>query len=611
LWLDDNSNSLDNMRIRCKIPGHSSGKALEGLGEGRLSLVAENVDVALEDQVDVTLFTTVDAMVAFMSHPSQHKFAKYPASLFRIITNRRLFVGPSGLHSRVYRLAKWSSAFPAILVFHGGRSDGLEEFAGYPNLTISQHAADCEAYVSFQAAKAAATHVPEISLGSASNYGPEMYVQGMRRTSIVTGADEEAARRVFRTCNRRDLCVVLKEAHFDVRDLKYCGFDAMTLASAGFDVFTLSTTGFSSDQLAQAGLPTDRCIVFNGYIYKTLRDHDPSAVHLIDDHDELHKHLEPGWQISPATPDALHVCAAYPWATHALVLADGSAYYTALARSIWKTPGKKAKSECLIRHKEGHSVIDGGIQSDILISRQLFCGDIASLRYERFPVSDLQSSNRDFGNLKSRGFSAMELKSGGFDARALYLAGFSGPELQSIGFDINSLDATSLISAASSLNVALAMTGFSKEQLEKAEILTDRCIVFNGYIYKTLGDHDPSSIHVIGEFGKLYDLEPGWQISPATPDALHVCAAYPWAAAALVLADESAYFTALAVAPGAKAKSNWLVTAGGKYGAVDDRAYGSVDDWVICEPTFADVLVFRKSPLSELQSSNVDISGVK
>jgi hypothetical protein len=448
LWLDDNPNSPDNTRIRCKIPGHSDGKALEGLGEGRLSLVAENAGVALEDQVDVTLFTAVDAMVAFISHPSQQKFAKYPASLFRIITNRRLFVGPSGLHSRVSRLAKWSSAFPAILVFHGGRSDGLEEFAGYPNLTISQHAADCEAFVCFQAAKAAATRVPGFSLGSVADHGLAMSVQGVRRTSRVTGADEEAARRIFQMSNRRDMCLGLKEADLDFRDLKVCGFGA--------------------------------------------------------------------------------------------------------------------------------------------------------------------------ADLKFAGFSASELKSGGFnDASALLLAGFSGPELQSIGFDIKSLNATSLISAASSLNVALSMSGLSSKQLKEAKLPTDKCIVFNGYIYKTLGDHDPSSVRLINELGKLYKLEPGWQISPATPDALHVCAAYPWAAQALVLADESAYCTSLAVSPGMKTKSYRLVTEGGKCGAVGIET--NVHAFEMGDK-FADVLIFRKlfggadasalSSVSELQSSNFDFSNL-
>ncbi len=46
-----------------------------------------------EDQVDVTLFTSVAAMAAFLSDSAQSKFAKYPPSLFRIISNRRLFLG--------------------------------------------------------------------------------------------------------------------------------------------------------------------------------------------------------------------------------------------------------------------------------------------------------------------------------------------------------------------------------------------------------------------------------------------------------------------------------------------------------------------------------------
>ena len=214
---------------------------------------------------------------------------------------------------------------------------------------------------------------------------------------------------------------------------------------------------------------------------------------------------------------------------------------------------------------------------------------IAALSYDLSLVSELQSSNVDCRNLESRGFSAVELKSGGFDASALLLAGFSGPELQSIGFDIASLDTTSLISAASSLNVSLAMTDFSKEQLEEAGLPTDKCIIFKGYIYKTLGDHDPSSVHVIDECGKFYDLESGWQISPATPDALHVCAAYPWATRTLVLEEGNAYYTALApkinASPGAKAKSGCL-TRNEKRG----HAIVGFDSL----PSFCDVLLTRK-----------------
>jgi len=46
-----------------------------------------------ESQVDLTLFTSVAALVAFLSDAKQAKFAKYPPSLFRIICNRRMFLG--------------------------------------------------------------------------------------------------------------------------------------------------------------------------------------------------------------------------------------------------------------------------------------------------------------------------------------------------------------------------------------------------------------------------------------------------------------------------------------------------------------------------------------
>ena len=63
-------------------------------------------------------------------------------------------------------------------------------------------------------------------------------------------------------------------------------------------------------------------------------------------------------------------------------------------------------------------------------------------------------------------------------------------------------------------------------------------------MYKSLGSHDPHSTLVINEEYTLYDLDPAWHICSPTPDALHVCAAYPWAAHALVFADGSAYYTA-------------------------------------------------------------------
>jgi hypothetical protein len=155
LWLDDNPDSPENIRIRRRIPGHNSSTKEEKFVDHRLSLAADNKEIALEAQVDVTLFTTVDALDKFLCDPSQHKFIKYPPSLFRIVTNRRLFVGPDGLYSRLSKNANWHSAFPAILVFHRWSHDGLPDLMRLnPNLTTTQVAADCEAFVSFQPVKA-------------------------------------------------------------------------------------------------------------------------------------------------------------------------------------------------------------------------------------------------------------------------------------------------------------------------------------------------------------------------------------------------------------------------------------------------------------------------
>ena len=129
---------------------------MAGLGEDRLSLAADNKDMSLEEQVDVTLFTSVDAIEAFLRHRRQLKFIKYPPSLFRIVTNRRLFVGTSGLCARIRSNPTWQSAFPSIMVFHGDCDDGLDALKGHPNLKITRDAGECSAFVSFQSAQVAA-----------------------------------------------------------------------------------------------------------------------------------------------------------------------------------------------------------------------------------------------------------------------------------------------------------------------------------------------------------------------------------------------------------------------------------------------------------------------
>jgi hypothetical protein len=97
--------------------------------------------------------------------------------------------------------------------------------------------------------------------------------------------------------------------------------------------------------------------------------------------------------------------------------------------------------------------------------------------------------------------------------------------------------------------------------------------VHNGHVYKSLADHDPHSTTAINEYSKLYNLNPPWELCPYTPDALHVCKTYPWAAYALVFADGSAYWTALApsqnpsIIPGTQCSgSQCLRQQGGQFG---------------------------------------------
>jgi hypothetical protein len=72
----------------------------------------------------------------------------------------------------------------------------------------------------------------------------------------------------------------------------------------------------------------ERSVVYNGNVYKSLAGHDPHSRNRIDESRKLYN-MTPPWQICPKTSDALHVCAANHWGTHALVFSDGSAHWTA------------------------------------------------------------------------------------------------------------------------------------------------------------------------------------------------------------------------------------------------------------------------------------------
>jgi hypothetical protein len=92
--------------------------------------------------------------------------------------------------------------------------------------------------------------------------------------------------------------------------------------------------------------------VYNGYAYKSLADHKPFRQETINEWNKMYV-VESPWELCPNTSDARHVCGHYPWATYALVLADGASYWTKQAPSCMlpNVPGAQAAAvHCLKQH---------------------------------------------------------------------------------------------------------------------------------------------------------------------------------------------------------------------------------------------------------------------
>jgi hypothetical protein len=128
------------------IPGHRNSNLTARASEDIWHLTADNTGIALEDQVDVILFTSVVAMTAYLSHANQAKLAKYPSSLFRIICTRRM---SDSLLRFLDSDSNVSGSLPAILVKHND-GDLMQPMQRRPNLIESAQLAVCEMFVSFK-----------------------------------------------------------------------------------------------------------------------------------------------------------------------------------------------------------------------------------------------------------------------------------------------------------------------------------------------------------------------------------------------------------------------------------------------------------------------------
>ena len=149
LWLDSKPDAPDNVHILHEIPGYRYSKPEPATAPGTFNLNTTVEGVPADMQVDVLLFSTVSAAVAFLTLPQHVKFSDYPQSLFRIVSSRQLFVGAQGLCAALDGQSAWEFAFPATMVFHGRCEDGLLELSGRPNLKFSQSSDDCVAFATF------------------------------------------------------------------------------------------------------------------------------------------------------------------------------------------------------------------------------------------------------------------------------------------------------------------------------------------------------------------------------------------------------------------------------------------------------------------------------
>jgi hypothetical protein len=144
LWLDHDPSS--NEKVCKDIPGYVG--MIETRDGSALQFDFANVDP--ENQMDVYCFKSVEAIKQFMMRPENFKLAYCPSSVFRIISNRRLFIGEEGLCAFLDNSSSpWGFAYPFTMIFFGGVPTGLEFVDTRPNTVKSTASRDCVAFASF------------------------------------------------------------------------------------------------------------------------------------------------------------------------------------------------------------------------------------------------------------------------------------------------------------------------------------------------------------------------------------------------------------------------------------------------------------------------------
>ena len=145
LWLDDETHRNEN--IRKGIPGYMG---ITDLPDGSISLQFDFRNIEPANQLDVHCFKTVESIKAFMMKPENLRFANFPPSMFRIISNRRLFIEDGGLCGFLDSpTTPWAFTYPSTMIFNGAVHDGVDVLDSRPNIVKSTLSRDCISFISF------------------------------------------------------------------------------------------------------------------------------------------------------------------------------------------------------------------------------------------------------------------------------------------------------------------------------------------------------------------------------------------------------------------------------------------------------------------------------
>jgi hypothetical protein len=104
-------------------------------------------------------------------------------------------------------------------------------------------------------------------------------------------------------------------------------------------------------QMLETLVGVKKSVVYNGYAYRSLAGHDPHSKTVIEEWGFYS--VDPPWELCPDTCDARHVCATYPWATFALVFADGFACWTKKGLDVGPSSSNSVQSPTFLKQFEG------------------------------------------------------------------------------------------------------------------------------------------------------------------------------------------------------------------------------------------------------------------